>query len=321
MTRVAVWTDPRMLDHQPAHAIRSFHPERPERLQVLLELLDEPEVAALVDRRTPNPVSREALLRVHTPALVDGLLALRDRSEVIDDDTSVSPGSVLAAELAAGAVVDGVEALLAGDCARALCLVRPPGHHAEPDRAMGFCLFSNVAIGAAAALAGFGERCPGVERVLIVDWDVHHGNGTAAAFWSRGEVLCFDTHQHPLYPGTGHADERGAGAGLGATINIPLPPGSGDAELLAAYDQILLPAAARFDPQLVLVSAGFDAHVDDPLGGMRVSTAGFAALCERVRDIADRHASGRLLLSLEGGYELGALRECVRACIGVLTRG
>ncbi|MCA9686593.1 MAG: hypothetical protein KC457_30790 [Myxococcales bacterium] len=119
----------------------------------------------------------------------------------------------------------------------------------------------------------------------------------------------------------GHADERGAGAGLGATINIPLPPGSGDAELLAAYDQILLPAAARFDPQLVLVSAGFDAHVDDPLGGMRVSTAGFAALCERVRDIADRHASGRLLLSLEGGYELGALRECVRACIGVLTRG
>lgn len=316
--RVLVWTDEAMIEHDPAHAIRSAHPERPERLTTLIELLDDPGLAGAIDRRTPGLADADALRRVHTPRHVDRLLALADRAEVIDADTSLSPGSIHAARLAAGALLDAVRAVGAPEASdrRAMCLVRPPGHHAEPDRAMGFCLFDNVAVAAEAALAS------GVaQRVLIIDWDVHHGNGTQAAFYDRDDVLVFDLHQHPHYPGTGALDERGQGAGLGYTVNCPLPAGLGDDDYLAVVDRLLPDVAARFDPDLVLVSAGFDAHADDPLGGMRVSAAGFAQLCARARAIADRHAQGRLVLTLEGGYDLPALRSSVAGCLGVLAGG
>ena len=314
--RALVWTDAAMVDHDPTHAVRRPHPESPDRLAVLLELVDEQLAAGVVEHRQPTLASAEDLLRVHTPAHVEGLLALAGQARILDPDTSVSPGSVHAARLAAGCLLDAVAAIGAGEGPRAMCLVRPPGHHAEPDRAMGFCLFDNVAIAAEAA------RAAGIaERVLIVDWDVHHGNGTQAAFYERPDVLTFDVHQHPLYPGSGTAGERGAGAGLDRCLNLPVPAGLGDADYLALFDRFLIPAAERFEPDLVLVSAGFDAHVDDPLGGMAITTAGFAALCARVRALADRHAGGRLILALEGGYDLAALRASVAACLGVLAGG
>ena len=316
--RVLLWTDEAMLDHDPTHGMRSQHPERPERLRTLLELVDEPGLAHAIERRAPAPAGRDALVSVHGSAHVDRLLELEGRRAVIDPDTSTSAGSVHAARLAVGALIEAVDAVFEPDRSdrRAMCLVRPPGHHAEPDRAMGFCLFDNIALAAAHA------RATGLaERVLIVDWDVHHGNGTAAAFYERDDVLCFDLHQHPLYPGSGAADERGRGAGVGFTVNAPLPAGMRDADYLAVVDRLLPELAARFEPDLVLVSAGFDAHADDPLGGMELSAAGFAQLCARVCAIADAHAGGRVILSLEGGYDLGALRASVRACIEVLAGG
>jgi acetoin utilization deacetylase AcuC-like enzyme len=314
--RPLIWIDEAMLEHDPTHGVRSSHPESPERLAVLLKLVEQAVSSGSIELRRPTPADPSALRLVHGDAHVDRMLALAGRSEILDPDTSVTPGSIHAARLAAGALLDAVAAIQAGEGPRAMCLVRPPGHHAEPDRAMGFCFFNNVALAAAAA------RASGLaQRVLIVDWDVHHGNGTQAAFWERDDVLTFDLHQHPHYPGTGTARERGAGAGRGHTVNLPLPAGLGDADYLALVDRLLVPLADRYQPELVLVSAGFDAHADDPLGGMQISTRGFAALCARVRAIADRHAGGKLILALEGGYALEALRASVWACVEILAGG
>jgi acetoin utilization deacetylase AcuC-like enzyme len=241
---------------------------------------------------------------------------------MLDADTLVSPASVDAAYLAAGAAVDAVD-FVCGDppsaggapmTRHAFALVRPPGHHAERDRAMGFCLFNNIAIAADHAIA----EC-GCKRVLIVDWDVHHGNGTQHAFEDRRDLLVFNTHQQRLFPNTGDLHETGTGEGVGFTVNCPLPPGTSDATYQAIFEYVLTPIADAYKPDLVLVSAGFDAHGDDPLGGMRVTGNGFANLCAIVRGIADRHSRGRLALVLEGGYHLGALVQSVRACVEVLT--
>jgi acetoin utilization deacetylase AcuC-like enzyme len=261
----------------------------------------------------PREVSREELLRVHTADYLARLDALEGKSGHLDADTPLSAGSVKAAYLAAGAAIGAVECVVAGESRTALALVRPPGHHAEAGRGMGFCVLNNVAVAVAHAVAALGAA-----RVLIVDWDVHHGNGTQHVFEARREVLFFSTHRWPFYPGTGAVDETGVGAGLGFTVNVPLPPGMGDADYVAVFRETLLPVAERFAPDLVVVSAGFDAHARDPLGGMAMSTAGFAALCGLVKGIADRHAGGRLVLVLEGGYNLDGLASSVLACARVM---
>lgn len=300
---------PLMLEHDPGPG----HPEKPARLQAVVQEVQR-NFSAGISWKRPRPASREAVQRVHLPAYLDRLETLRGQRALLDLDTPLSPPSVEAAWLAAGAGVEAAEALHAGEARRAFCLLRPPGHHAEPGRGMGFCLINNLAVAAAHALA-----TGAFERILVVDWDVHHGNGTQSAFLDRPEVLVFNTHQHPLYPGTGWATECGAGPGEGRTLNVPLPAGMGDADYALIYREVLEPVAEQFRPDLVLVSAGFDPHRNDPLGGMKVTDEGFAVLCGCVKQIADRHALGRLILFLEGGYDLRALARGAANCVGVLN--
>ncbi|MHC4218971.1 MAG: histone deacetylase family protein [Planctomycetota bacterium] len=306
---VLLLADDQMLDHDPG----PDHPERPDRLRAVVAALQGSPVAG-ARWVAPRPAPRDAVERVHDADFVDLIEGLRGRSAILDLDTTVSPGSVPAAFLAAGAAVDAVEAVCSGDTRHAFALVRPPGHHAETRRAMGFCLFNNIAVAAAHARVVLGCK-----RVLIVDWDVHHGNGTQHAFYDRRDVLFFSTHRYPFYPGSGDADEIGAGEGTGFTVNVPLTDPCGDPEFAAIFDALLTPVADAYQPELVLVSAGFDAHADDPLGGMGVTTGGFASLCASVRAIARRHAGDRLVLVLEGGYDLSSLAASVHACVEVLA--
>jgi len=231
----------------------------------------------------------------------------------IDPDTVASPGSWEAALRAIGAASAAIDAVVAGAAHNAFAAVRPPGHHAETARAMGFCLFNTVAIA-----ARYAQKTHGLERVAIVDWDVHHGNGTQDAFYETDEVLFCSVHQWPLYPGTGAASERGAGRGVGYTINVPLAPGANDEAYMEVFDQAILPAANAFRPQIVLISAGFDAHVSDPLGGMLVTERGFGDLARRVVRVADDHADGRVVSFLEGGYDPPALAASVVATLAAL---
>ena len=231
---------------------------------------------------------------------------------MLDHDTYIAPGSYDAALKAAGAAVTAVENSLAGTAPRGFALVRPPGHHATSERGMGFCLFNNIAAAAAAALN------QGLERVAIIDWDVHHGNGTQDIFYGSNRVLFCSMHQYPFYPGTGNRDEIGEGAGRGFTINVPLLAGQRDGQYLEAFDTLLLPALDTFRPELVLISAGYDAHVADPLGGMRLTESAFAAMTVRLTDLADRFAAGRVVAVLEGGYDPAALARSVEATLRVL---
>jgi len=306
---MVVYTDPRMEGHAPG----PDHPERPARLVAARAGMEgHPAVAW----RTPRSIERERLCAVHDPAYVDAVLATAGRAVAFDADTVTSEGTITAALLAAGAVDDAVAAVVAGPDRVAWALVRPPGHHAERARAMGFCLFNNVAVGVMRA------KELGLRRVLVVDWDVHHGNGTQHIFEQDPDVLFFSTHQgFGFYPGTGRSEERGRGEGIGRTINVPLRAGDGHDELVAAFRDVLLPAADAFAPEIVLVSAGFDAHVMDPLAELRAREETYAELTRRVRGIADRHAEGRLVLVLEGGYALGALTRSIRACVDALSAG
>ncbi len=306
---VALFTDARMLEHDAG----AGHVERPARLETLLGLIDAlPE--GVSSATTAEPVARELVHAVHDPRYVERLASFAGRSARLDPDTSMSPSSWLAAQIAAGCAVRAVESVLAGEARRAFALVRPPGHHAERDRAMGFCLLNNVAIAASRALSD-----PACARVLIVDWDVHHGNGTQHIFEARDDVLFFSVHQHPFYPGTGLLHETGHGRGAGFTVNAPIPAGCGDREYARLLTDLLGPTARRFRPDLILVSAGFDAHENDPLGGMRVTADGFGALAGLVATLADELCDGRLALCLEGGYDLGGLGACVTRVLEVLA--
>ncbi|HZH03637.1 MAG TPA: histone deacetylase [Myxococcaceae bacterium] len=294
------------------HLTGPEHPESPSRLEAALHALEPPPAGAKMSAPA-REATRDELLRVHTPRYVDGVLAYRGRAGAIDPETPLSERSVEAALLAAGACVELTEALTEGRAENGFALVRPPGHHAESDRGMGFCVFNNVAVAAAHALAR------GLRRILIVDWDVHHGNGTQEIFFESPQVLFFSVHQERLFPETGAVTETGRGVGEGFKVNVPLPPGSGDREYLGAWDAFL-PRAEAFRPQLVLVSAGFDAHAGDFMSALNVSTDGYVALCGRVKALARQCAEGRLGLVLEGGYDLQSLADSVRACVDVLVR-
>lgn len=291
------------------HVTPPGHPERMERAQVLDGVAARwtgtgGRVAA------PRPVTRDELERVHAAEYLDEIAATAGRPAMLDDDTFTSPASFEIAGLAAGAAVQAAGHAL-DHRETAFALVRPPGHHAERDRAMGFCLYNNIAVAAAAA------RARGVERVAIVDIDVHHGNGTQWMFYDDPRVLYVSTHQFPFYPGTGAAAEVGARDGAGFTLNVPLEAGATDADYELVYREAVVPVLDQFSPQLLLVSAGFDAHEDDPLASMRVTTAGYAAVVARLKAVAARHCP--MALVTEGGYDLAALAACLNAAVDVLA--
>ena len=307
-----VFYDPAMLRHEP----EGDHPENPKRLDAAMESVRALERQSRLTVVAPRPATEDEILRVHTPQYVKLVRAEigAGRRTLSTGDTEISSGSLGAALAAAGTVVSAVDAVVGGRARHAFCAVRPPGHHASQARGMGFCVFNNIAIGARHA-----ARAHGVERILIADWDVHHGNGTQEVFWSDSSVLFFDTHQHPWYPGTGSPDETGEGKGRGRIVNRPFPAGAGRDEILGAFRTELVPAAERFKPQLVMISAGFDSRAGDPLGKFTLTDADFAELTAIVAGIARQHAGGRLVSVLEGGYSRDGLARAVSAHLDRLT--
>jgi len=291
------------------------HPERPERLTAIVDRLRR---NGLMERLTVLPVEPaplEWLTTVHSARYVERVResCAQDLPWLDSVDTPISAESYEVALAAVGGVLAATDAVAEGRVRNAFCAVRPPGHHALAERSMGFCLFNNVAVA-----ARYAQRRHNLRKVLIVDWDVHHGNGTQAAFYDDPTVLYFGVHQHPFYPRTGAESETGAGKGLGLTVNVPLPAGSGDAAFIDAFRERLRPAALAFRPDLVLISAGFDAHRDDPIGGMAMTPEGFADLTRITKEIAETCCEGRLVSVLEGGYDLEGLAESVEAHVRVL---
>lgn len=301
MRKTAVYRDALFLEHQPGFS----HPESPERLRVIYDALDQENIAEKFIFPRFDRVSRDVLWLNHTPALVQRVAATQGQShEYLDPDTQTSPRSYDAACLAAGALIDALTRIDQGEIDNAFCLVRPPGHHAEQDESRGFCLFNNVAIAAHWAMQELGLR-----RIMILDWDLHHGNGTQHSFYETDKILYLSSHLYPYYPGTGAVLETGKGIGAGYTINIPLPGGEGDMEFARLYNELAVPLARLYQPELILVSCGFDVCLGDPLGSMRVTPAGFAWMTRKIVKVAEEFCDGKLLVTLEGGYDLTAMRD------------
>ena len=305
-----LYSHPACFDHDPGRV----HPERPARLKAVLAALDEAEFDPLERREAPR-ASREQIARVHSEAYYDQVMAAipEQGQRGLDADTIVSPGSGEAALRAAGAVCAAVDAVMAGEARNAFCAVRPPGHHAEPERPMGFCLFNSVAVGALQA-----REVHRANRIAVVDFDVHHGNGTQAMFWNDPDLLFASTHQMPLYPGTGSPTETGSANNI---LNLALHPMAGTAEFRAAMSQTLLPRLAKFQPDLVLISAGFDAHEDDPLAALRFHEQDFGWATTEIIRVADSACGGRVVSTLEGGYDLEALAVSAAAHVRALLHG
>ena len=307
--RVGFVYDPIYLKHDTGQ-----HPENAKRLGAIISHLERTGLKQQLTPVRPRAASAEELLFVHSAHYISHIRDVAQRGGGwLNADTVMSSNSYEAALYAAGGVIKATEAVMSREVDSAFALVRPPGHHATREQAGGFCLFNNVAIATKYALANYR-----LERVLIIDFDVHHGNGTQAAFYDDPHVLYISTHEYPFYPGTGSIEETGSVAGEGTTINIPLPAGSGDSEYLEVFKQIIIPAARRFKPQLTLVSAGYDSHWADELALMQVSITGFAQMVKSIKELGDELCNGRLVFGLEGGYNLTALAASVKATFDML---
>lgn len=294
------------------HVTPPGHPERVERGQVMQAVSSDWQQRGGIVKE-PRRATRGELLRVHSERHLATIDQTAGHAVSLDADTFTSPQSRDVALLAAGAALLAVEMIVQAATTRVLALVRPPGHHAERDKAMGFCLYNNVAAAAAHALAF------GLERVVVVDYDVHHGNGTQWIFYEEARVLYISTHQYPFYPGTGAAEDVGRGKGLGYTVNIPLEAGATDGDYDEVFKAIVIPVIDQFKPELLMISAGFDAHEQDPLARMRLSTNGYSALTKWLCDAADRHCHGRVVAVTEGGYDLAAFKACLMSTVEILA--
>jgi len=289
------------------HKTEIFHPESPQRLQAIYSMLESQDFGDRLVDIEPRYARLGEILAVHDAHYVDRVLESAEKTRVrFDPDTVTSPKTYKAAWLAAGGVMEAIKATFTGAVCNAFALVRPPGHHAERDRAMGFCIFNNLAIGARHALE---DRH--VERILIADWDLHHGNGIQNIFYNDPHVLYFSLHRYPYYPWSGGVEEVGEGDGEGYTVNVPLEAGCADADYANVFRHLLMPIVKQYQPELILVAAGFDSHHSDPLGGMNVTEAGFARMANLLIDMATLCCEGRLVLALEGGYNSQALRDSV----------
>ncbi len=293
-----------------------MHPEHEERLVSIIEHLKKTDLWTTLVHITPSPADTTWILKVHTADHVKFVKELCEGGATVLDqgDTHVCKDSYRVALLAAGGVLAGVDAVMSGRTKNTFCAVRPPGHHAESSRAMGFCLFNNVAIG-----ARYVQESYQVERVAILDWDVHHGNGTQEIFYEDPSMFYISTHQYPYYPGTGGAEERGEGRGEGFTLNIPLRAETTGEEYVKLFQEVIVPALENFRPEFIFISAGFDAHRDDPLAGILLTEETYAEITRKVKEIAENYSSGRIVSVLEGGYDLKALPRCVEAHLVALT--
>ncbi len=301
--------DIRFFNHNPG----DYHPESPARLEAIYRRLEMSDIGGVYQEIEPYYASKEEIALIHTPDFINRIEATQGQEVMLDPDTFTSTLSYETACLAVGGGIKLIKAIFEGQINNGFALIRPPGHHAERDKAMGFCLFNNIAISAAYAL-----KCGLARRILIVDWDVHHGNGTQHAFYDTDEVLYFSIHQYPHYPMTGKVDEVGIGKGRGVTVNVPLSSGYGDKDYLYILLNLLCPIARRYRPDIILVSAGFDPYEEDPLGGMQVSIYGFAAMSYVLRNLARELGHNRLALFLEGGYHLEGMAKSVEAIIKIL---
>lgn len=310
MRKTAVYRDDLFLEHQPGFS----HPESPNRLRVIYDELDKDKIGGYFLYPQFAPASLETLRLNHSTALVQQIAATQEKDHTaLDADTHTSARSHEAACLAAGALIDGITKIDQGKIDNAFCLVRPPGHHAERDRAMGFCLYNNVAIAARWAM-----QESGLQRIMIFDWDLHHGNGTQNSFYDTDRLLYLSSHQYPHYPGTGALAEIGTGRGEGYTVNIPLPGGEGDMEYARLCNELVVPLARAYQPELILISCGFDIYDGDPLGLMRVTPAGFSWMTRAMVQIAEEVCGGKLLVTLEGGYNPTAMRDGTLAVLAEL---
>ncbi|HXG95097.1 MAG TPA: histone deacetylase [Blastocatellia bacterium] len=310
MTTALIY-DPIYLNHKTGR-----HPENADRVRAIISALEsDEELWPQLERRAPRAAADEDIMRCHNGRLIEQIRELCERGiPFVDLDTAISRESFEVAQMAAGAVLVAVDEVFNGDAANAFALVRPPGHHATPNHAMGFCLFNNAAIGARYAQSKYGA-----DRVLIIDWDVHHGNGTQDIFYSDPSVFYFSTHQYPYYPGTGAASERGLGKGDGTTLNIPLPAGTSARSHREAFSDALKEIEKHFQPDLIIISAGFDSRRGDPLGGLMLEDKDFREMTKEVMDMAERHAGSRVVSVLEGGYNLDTLGETVRTHVAALA--